>query len=196
MMQGLDGFLSDRLGNRAQVFRDVVPASGVSKPGGINWVTRAQSKGRRIRPDATVVFLGANEGFDMRTPSGQIFSCCSAGWLGEYTRRVRTMMQAYSRRARGKVFWLQMPQVRYPERHQLQLDVNAAIRRAADGLPGVRVLRLDRIFTPGDRYRDFMTYRGRRTRVRAGDGIHLTLAGARIAADQVYAALRSARVIR
>jgi hypothetical protein len=41
-----------------------------------------------------------------------------------------------------------------------------------------------------------MTYRGRRVRVREADGIHLTLAGAQIAADKVMGALRSAGVVR
>jgi hypothetical protein len=195
MMQGLDGFLSDRLGERAQVFRDVVPNSGLSKPG-IKWVDRARDRGRRIRPDATVVFLGANEGFDLRNASGESFTCCSAGWLAEYGRRVRTMMRSYGRDGRGKVFWLSMPQVLFPERHSLQLLVNGAVRRAAQGLRGVRILRLDQVFTPGGRYRSVMTYRGRRVRVREADGIHLTLAGAQIAADKVMGALRSAGVVR
>ena len=202
MMQGLDGYLSDRLGDRASVFRDVVPASGISKPGGINWVQRARDRGRRVRPDATVVFLGANEGFDMRTPSGETVTCCAAdtcctaAWLAEYSRRVRAMMESYRRPRGGKVFWLQMPQVRFRERHVLQRRVNAAIRQAAQGLSGVRVVRLDHLFTPGGRYREVMTYRGRRVRVRAPDGIHLTLVGAQIAAGKVYAAMRAAGVVR
>ena len=196
MMQGLDGFLSDRLGERVNVFREVVPASGISKPAGVDWLTRARVRAGRVRPDATVVFLGANEGFDMESPSGRPVICCGAGWLGEYTRRVRTMMQSYSRPARGKVFWLQMPQVRFAERHQMQLQVNAAIRRAASGLRGVRIVRLDQVFTPGNRYRDVMIYRGRRVRVRERDGIHLTVAGAEIAAGKVFATLRSAGVVR
>lgn len=195
MMQGLDGFLSDRLGKRAKVFRDVVPNSGISKAG-IRWVDRASERGRRVQPDATVVFLGANEGFDMRNPSGQSFACCSAGWLAEYTRRVRTMMRSYGGNGRRKVFWLNIPQVKFPERHSLQLSVNAAVRRAAQGVPQARVVRLDQLFTPGGVYRDEMTYRGRRVRVREADGIHLTLAGAEIAAGKVFAMLRSTGVVR
>ena len=195
MMQGLDGFLSDRLGSRARVFRDVFPASGISKPG-FSWLRRASERGRRVRPDATVIFLGANEGFDMSSPSGQSFTCCSPGWMAEYGRRVREIVRSYGRDGEGRVFWLAMPQVRYRERHELQLLVNAVIRQSARGMPGVRVLRLDQLFTPRGRYRDVMTYRGRRVRVREADGIHLTLKGAQIAADKVYAALRSSRLIR
>ncbi|MDQ4049710.1 MAG: hypothetical protein M3131_10095 [Actinomycetota bacterium] len=195
MMQGLDGFLADRLGDRARVFRDVVPNSGISKPG-INWLRRASDSGRRLRPDATVVFLGANEGFTQVTPSGQEIRCCSAAWAAEYTRRVRTMMRSYGRGGRGKVFWVTVPQVGIPERQLMQLTVNAAVLRAASGLRGVRMVRLDQVLTPGGRYRDVMSYRGRRVRVREVDGIHLTLHGVTIAADRVLAALRSAGVIR
>ncbi len=89
-----------------------------------------------------------------------------------------------------------MPQVRFVERHALQLLVNAAIRRAAQGLRGVQVVRLDQVFTPGGQYRDVMRYRGRTVRVREADGIHLTVAGTQIAADKILGALRSARVLR
>ena len=195
MVQGLDGFLSDRLGSRAQVYRDVFPASGISKPG-FSWLRRASERGRQVRPDATVIFLGANEGFDMAAPSGQSFTCCSPGWLAEYRRRVQAIMRSYGRDGEGRVFWLSMPQVRPPERQQLQLKINAEIRQAARGLPGVRLVRLDQVFTPRGRYRNVMTYRGRRVRVREADGIHLTPSGAEIAAGKVFAALRSSRVIR
>ena len=36
-----------------------------------------------MRPDVTVVFLGANDGF----PFGAGAPCCGAPWVAEYARR-------------------------------------------------------------------------------------------------------------
>jgi hypothetical protein len=195
LMQGVDSFLNEKLGPRAKVLRDVNPNSGISKPG-LNWAEHAADRTRRLRPDASVVFLGANEGFPLRQASGLFVDCCGPVWYGEYASRVRSMMHTYSRGGKASVFWLAIPAPRDPERQALQRVVNAAVLEAARNLPRVRVVRLDEVFTPGGVYRDVMTYNGRRRVVRESDGIHLSLDGAKIAADQISRALRAARLIR
>jgi len=50
--------------------------------------------------------------------------------------------------------------------------------------------------SPGGVYRDVITIRGRRVRVRHSDGVHLTLRGAEVVAAETVAALRKARVVR
>lgn len=194
MMQGLDAFLADRLAKRARVFRDVHPNTGISKPG-FNWAQHARDEVARRRPEASVVFLGGNEGFALRSGSGFV-ECCGPVWYAEFAARVRSMMITYGRAGRADVFWLTVPAPRSEERQELQRVVNAAVRKAAEGIPRVRLVQLDEVFTPGGVYRDVMTYRGRRVRVRESDGIHLSLEGARIAAEKVTAALRAARIIR
>jgi len=53
----------------------------------------------------------------------------------------------------------------------------------------VWVLRMDLLFSPQG-FRDVMRHKGRDVRVRAADGIHLSVAGTKIAAEVVAAALR------
>jgi hypothetical protein len=70
--------------------------------------------------------------------------------------------------------------------------VNAAIRVAAEPWRAqVRILDMDALFTPGERYRDAMPIAGRQTIVRNPDGVHLDERGAALAADRVLAALRA-----
>ena len=195
MMQGVDAFLADRLGSRARVFRDVNPNSGISKPG-LDWAQHARDHTRKVRPAATIVFLGANEGFALPTASGALVDCCGPVWYAEFASRVRSMMLTYGRAGKADVLWIINPAPRSEERQVLQRVVNAAVVKAAEGLPRVRIVRFDEVFTPGGVYRDVMTYRGRRVRVRESDGIHLSLPGARIAAEKLTAELRAARVIR
>ena len=55
---------------------------------------------------------------------------------------------------------------------------------------------LARIFTPGGRYRESMPIGGRTVRVRQADGVHLSTAGASLAASVMIRTLRRERILR
>jgi hypothetical protein len=186
MMQGIDSFLADELGDTATVHSDVHPGTGISKPGG-PWATLPARQVKRLHPSATVVAIGAVDGFPLPAADGSTVECCGAGWIATYTQRVRQTMLTYRRKGRGRVIWLTLPIPRGPR--AVTDAVNLSVLAAATGLPRVSVLRLDQVFTP-DGFRDVMPYRGRELRVRAVDGIHLNVAGTAIAARLVAVELR------
>jgi hypothetical protein len=99
------------------------------------------------------------------------------------------MMAAYRRRGEGKVLWLTLPLPRGGPLTATIVAVNGAIVRAARGMKGVRVLRMDALFTPNG-FADVIRYRGRYIRVRTADGIHLNVSGTAIAAKVIAAAIR------
>jgi hypothetical protein len=184
-MDPLASLLSDRLGDEARVVSEAVPALSISKEDA--FAPLAVSQVARLKPHTTVVSIGANEGWDMRVADGVVHTCCDAAWTDEYVRRARGTMLTYGRR----VFWLTVVAQRGAARSAIVDAVNGAILRAAVGLPEVHVVRLDLLLSP-DGYRDVIRYRGRDVRVRDPDGIHLNVAGARIAARDVVAALHAA----
>ena len=105
MIQVLDSFLQQRLQKgRVRVRKESHISTGISKPSMLNWNNKARRQARGIRPDASVVFLGANDGF----PIGRS-QCCGRGWGRGYARRVRDMMRSYSRGGAGTVYWLTLP---------------------------------------------------------------------------------------
>jgi hypothetical protein len=106
------------------------------------------------------------------------------------------MMRTYARAGEAQVFWLTLPQAREGFFRRVYPAVNAALRRAAREQPRGRVtlIRLNKVFTPGGRYRETMVWRGKRVTVRQRDGIHLSPAGADIAASLVLERLRDAGV--
>jgi len=202
-MQGIDVFLADELGDRARVVSDVRPGTGITKssqftlpgadtPGAIQWALLADEQTARLRPRATILSIGSNEGFPMTTPDGARVGCCEAPWQQEYSRRAQLMMASYA--GTGRVLWLALPLPLVKTREAITRAVNAAILAAAAGNPQVEVLRLDEFFTP-DGFRDVMRYRGRDIHVRDPDGLHLSIAGTAIAARLVAAALRAAGVV-
>lgn len=186
-MQGIDTFLADELGAGAKVVSDVRPSTAISKPFG-PWDTLARSQTRRLRQAATVVSLGILDRFALTTPAGLRLECCGAGWIVEYTRRVRAMMRTYRRERRGRVLWLTLP---IPKGPRTVADaVNRSVVEAAKGLSRVGVLRMDLFFTPSG-FRETLPYRGRIVDVREKDGIHLNITGQVIAARIVAGALRA-----
>jgi hypothetical protein len=194
MIQYVDTALDRKLSTR--VISDAQIGTGISKPLQLDWVQHAGAQVGRWRPGVTVLFLGANDGFDMRTPTGEVAPCCGRAWRIAYGRRAATMMRTYARAGEAQVFWLTLPQAREGFFRRVYPAVNAALRRAARDQPRGRVtlIRLNKVFTPGGRYRDTMLWRGKRVTVRQRDGIHLSPAGADIAASLVLARLRGAGV--
>ena len=91
MIQIIDGDLRQTLGERGPITvrSDAHISTGISKPFMLDWVAHARSSARAVRPDVTVMFLGANDGFPMRTPRGAQAQCCGRAWVREYGRRAR-----------------------------------------------------------------------------------------------------------
>jgi hypothetical protein len=192
MIQILDVNMKRRLSKRgARVRSDARISTGLSKPFLLNWPNHARRQARS-RPDVSVVFIGANDGF----PIGGT-DCCGNAWVDAYAARVRAMMTAYSRSRRGIVYWLTLPAPRPAQWRSIYPAVNRAIRRAAAALDGrARVVDLARTFTPGGSFRASMVWHGHRQTVRAPDGVHLSPTGAAIAAALVERAMRRDGVIR
>jgi lysophospholipase L1-like esterase len=195
MAQIFDHYMADGLGGGAAVRSEAHISTGLSKPSMLDWVANARSQARRVRPDVTVVFIGANDGFPMPTPSGATAPCCDSSWTKEYARRATQMMRSYYRGGLGRVYWLTLPAPRGGNFRTVFGPVNAAIRRAAREVRGAHVVPIDRIFTPGFVYRDTLMWGGRNVAVRQGDGVHLNNAGASIAAQKTIARMRANRIL-
>lgn len=195
LMQGLDGILRDDLRRSAIARSDVRVGSGLSSDLVEDWAVLPGKQVRKHRPDATVLFLGANDSYAMRPPGGGAeVGCCGPAWITEYARRARRTMLDYTRGGR-KVFWLTVPAARQSARNGPAAAVNAGLYQAAEGVRGARVLDMVSVFTPGMVWRERMADRGKVVRVFQDDGIHLTTTGQQIASRIVVRALERSGVL-
>jgi hypothetical protein len=197
MIQVVDGFLKRGVGRRGfRLKSDAHVGTGLSKSFLLPWVTHSRRIARRYRPTASVVFLGANEGFPMRY-QGHRVECCKREWRLAYSARARAMMRALERRGRSRVYWLTLPAARAHRWNRIYRAVNDGLEMAAAAEGDrVRLLDMGRIFTPGGRFRQTIVRGGRRVSVRQRDGIHLNVAGARIAAQAVLRRMRRDHLFR
>jgi hypothetical protein len=197
MIQIVDGFLAEKL--RPEHFRvrsDAHIGTGISKPFQLDWVAHARRLARSYRPSASVVFLGANEGFPLRW-EGKRRNCCSRPWRKAYAARAEKMMRSLVRDGDGRVYWLTLPAARPRGWNRIYKAVNLALTSAAKRAgDGVRLLDMGAVFTPRGRFQQTIVRGGRRISVRQADGIHLNVAGARIAARIVVRRMRRDQLFR
>jgi hypothetical protein len=107
------------------------------------------------------------------------------------------MMRIYLRGNAGRVYWFLLPAPRPAKFQALFNAVNAGIIAAATQFPGrVSLINANAFFTPGNRYRDYMFYRGHGFVIHESDGIHLSSTSDAIDASIVTRRLIADRVIR
>ena len=182
MIQIVDSYLKQRLRGRMRVQSDAHISTGISKPFLLDWVAQARRQALARRPNVTVMFIGANDGF----PIGGV-QCCGPGWIDRYAARARRMIASYRRRGAAKVYWLTLPTPSKPAFARVFRAVNVALRKASNAFAGAgRIIDTAKVFTPGGRFRS--TLNGRV--VRQADGVHLNTRGASIAAGIVIRRLR------
>lgn len=193
LAQPLDVQLARRLaGDGVQTVRDAHLGTGISKSDIVDWGLLSTQQARKRKPDAVVMFMGANEGFPFPGPGGRRIECCGPEWAVVYATRARRMMDTYRRDGAARVYWLTLPMPRDSLRQKVARTVNAAIAVAAQPFRSqVRVLDMSSVFTPGNRYRAAQDVGGRETIVRRPDGIHLNDAGASIAMGIVLQRIRA-----
>jgi hypothetical protein len=190
MAQPLDAKLATALGDRGvKVERDVRLGTGISKSFLLDWGELSTQQVKRRKPDAVVVFIGANEGFPIEASGGKEVECCSADWAALYANRARRMADTYRQAGNARVYWITIPTARDADRAKINRVVNAAVKVAAQPWASqVRVLDTVPMFAPRG-YEDAITIDGRRRIVRNADGIHLNDEGAGLLAESVLARL-------
>lgn len=198
MIQVVDGFLAQKVKReRFRVRSDAHIGTGISKPFLLDWPRHAARLARRYRPTASVVFLGANDGFPLRW-DGKRRQCCGRAWRKAYAARAQRTMRSLERGGAARVYWLTLPAPRPRMWRRVYASVNLALRTAArrERRNGVRLVDLARVFTPSGRFQQTIARGGRRISVRQPDGIHLNVAGARIAARVVVRRMRADKLFR
>jgi hypothetical protein len=175
----LDLEMARVLAGKAEVVRESKLGTGISKSELVDWGKLSATQTAKHEPDAVAIFIGANEGFDMKGPDGKDVVCCSAEWAAVYANRARAMINTYRQGGKAHVYWITVMTPRDPKRQKISKVVNAAIQVAAQPWRDqVDVIDTVPIFTPGERYRDSMEIDGKDALVRESDGIHLNREGA------------------
>jgi hypothetical protein len=161
--------------------------TGLTNPAFYNWEAGARSAIRDEQPDVVVMLVGGNERNQM-TLRGKPLVPGTAEWEAEYERRARVVMRAMMEEGVQRVFWSGPPTARDPDWNAVYSDVNDALSRAAQAVPGVTYVDLYDEDVP---FAMEATIDGERVVARQRDGIHWTYPGSLPAARAEVDAIES-----
>jgi uncharacterized protein len=172
-------------------------STGLTNPEFFNWEINAQQEIAARAPDAVVMVIGGNDGFNMLV-GDQLYGWGDPEWQVEYARRAAVVMGELSSEGERPVYWVPPPTARDEEQNAIYETQNRAVEDAAAAVPGARYVDIFNTINDG-KYSDELTIDGDRVLARQSDGIHFTREGAVVpvrlilrAMARDYGALRGA----
>lgn len=198
MIAGAFGLFLQRALHRrmgAAVERKGKSSSGLARPDFYDWLEIGPPLADSFAPDATVVMFGGNDCQSLRTGVDK-----DAGWIPwgkpkweqDYRRRIREFCDRVAP-VGTQLFWIGMPVMGHERLHGRVKWINTVFldemnQRAQSEFVDIWKVLANR----RGQYTDRVKVKGKLTRVRAGDGIHLTVKGAHHLVDNVAPRLASA----
>ena len=166
-------------------------SSGLAKPSFFNWEDTLATLAMRQRPDMVMIMLGTNDGQDMTNPTGARCKYGTSTWDAEYTRRVQRLLDiCWQANPKARIFWIGAP-VMGGERLNAKVEhINSVIRSLMEATPGCSYI--DTWPTLADAkgvFSKYTTIDGKRVSIRADDGVHVTMNGARLLANRTLEAV-------
>lgn len=170
-------------------------ATGLTNPEFFNWEINAQQEIAARHPDAVVMVIGGNDGFNVLY-NGQLYGPDTPQWQLEYARRTAVVMRELGSNGERPVYWVPPPTVRDSEFNTIFDSQNKAVEQAAAAVPGARYVDIYNTINHG-RYSDTLKIDGRRVLARQADGVHFSRAGAVVPARLILRAMaKDYRVLR
>ncbi|WP_164726921.1 SGNH/GDSL hydrolase family protein [Eikenella corrodens] len=162
-------------------------STGLSYPSFFDWpatIEKTLREDRKIR--LLVIFLGPNDPWDFPNPepgTRGYLKFQSPEWEQVYRQRIERILAA-AQAADVKVIWLGVPLMKSS---RLNAQMRYLDRLFASELAGKTIwLPTDKIMGGGDgQYRDSISINGQTVRLRSKDGIHFTIKGQQLLAEQI-----------
>src|SRR5918999_4332408 len=127
-------------------------STGLTNPEFFNWELNAQQEIAARLPDAVVMVIGGNDGFNMLV-DGQLYGWGDPEWETEYARRAAVVMGELGSDGERPVYWLPPPTARDDEQNAIYETQNHAVDAAAAAAPGARYVDIFNTINDG-RYSD------------------------------------------
>jgi hypothetical protein len=170
-------------------------ATGLTNPEFFNWEINAQQEIAARKPDAVVMVMGGNDGFNV-LHEGTLYGPDDPNWQLEYARRAAVVMRELTSNGKRPVYWVPPPTARDPKFNEIYATQNKAVEQAAAAVDGARYVDIYNTINRG-RYSDELKIDGRRVLARQSDGVHFSREGAVVPARLILRAMaKDYRVLR
>lgn len=166
-------------------------STGLSRPDYYDWIERGEELRREFRPDLVVAQFGGNDCQGLANHAGRgIGRFGTEDWDQGYYDRVQAFAALYSRHDIPVVV-LGMPIMRSPRFRGRMTHLNEITELAVaeydqgEGAPVYFVSTHEMVMGPDGGYMEYAEIDGRRRKIRADDGTHLTRFGAEIVSSAI-----------
>ena len=153
-------------------------------------VEKALAANERLK--LVVMFLGPNDPLDMPDPAAQgkrFLRFTSPEWEAEYRRRIARILDAVESHG-AQLIWIGLPVMRVTRYERKMAYIDSLFRSETEGR--ALYLPIRELLSDGGAYADSLLLHGKKTRVRASDGVHMSAAGTRLIAHAVQQRIRIA----
>lgn len=163
-------------------------SSGLARPDFYDWIEAGAKAHAEFEPEVVLCMFGGNDGQGLymgkdRRGEAQWIRYGDPGWDREYVRRINAFADAVAPTDQW-LFWIGMPQMRLPKLHERVGHLNALFETEMAIRPHGRYLDVWSLLA--DRrgnYTDKLMVRGKKAKIRAADGVHLTRWGGQAVVD-------------
>lgn len=176
--------LERRYGYRLE--RDGHSSTGLARPDFFDWEEEGAKQVEAFDPDAVLCMFGGNDGQGLymgRDADPKWIRYGEDDWTPEYERRIRAFADAVTPRGQT-LFWMGMPVMGIEKLNGRVEHMNGLFADEMERRSNGYFLDIwDLLRTEDGDYAEHLTIDGKRTRVRANDGVHLSGPGARLLVD-------------
>src|SRR5918996_6288222 len=139
-------------------------ATGLTNPEFFNWEINAQQEIAARAPDAVVMVIGGNDGFNLLV-GDQLYGWQDPEWELEYARRAAVVIRELGSNGVRPGYWVPPPTARDDEQNAIYETQNHAVDAAAAAAPGARYVDIFSTIN-GGKYSDELRIDGRRVLAR------------------------------
>jgi uncharacterized protein len=150
-------------------------ATGLTNPAFFNWELNAQQEVAARDPDAVVMAIGGNDGFNVEA-GGRLYGPSDPEWQTEFARRVAVVAETFGGDGERPVYWVPPPTARDDEQNEIYAAQNRAVGQAARAVPGLHYVDVYSTLN-GGKYSESLKIDGRKVLARQPDGVHFTREG-------------------
>lgn len=159
--------------------------TGLARPDVFDWAKGARVAVGQARPNLVIVALGANDDQGIALPGPRALQPGTSEWAAEYQRRAEVVMRIMVEQGKRRVYWLGLPVVRDKGRDANYRQLNDALRKAVDDVPGAHFVDTRALSLVHGKFSDYLYSNGHRVLARQPDGLHFTYEGSLFPAEKV-----------
>jgi hypothetical protein len=162
-------------------------SSGLARPDFFDWERTLDKLAATMQPNTVVIMIGTNDNQSLKRGDGTTVHFGDSAWDAEYKRRMNKLFElCVQNNPDVQIFWVGAPIMGRPDLTKDVERINQVVRSLCDAEPNCRFI--DTWDALADEHGRFTNHivdiSGERIRVRANDGVHLSLTGANIIAGR------------